>query len=56
MKSYLLAATLLVSCLNADVVINIKGDVVYSIDGKESKATTATQVAKRSNLYLVTAF
>lgn len=41
MKSYLLVATLLVSCLNADVVINVKGDVVYSIDGKESKATTA---------------
>lgn len=41
MRSYLLLATLLVSCLNADIIINVKGDVVYSIDGKESKATAA---------------
>ena len=52
MKSYLLAATLLVSCLNADVVINVKGDVVYSIDGKESKATTATATPNK-NFFIV---
>jgi len=41
MKYSIVLALILATSLNADINIKVEGDVVYSIDGKESKALTA---------------